>query len=174
MVNLSWLDASTRRMLKFLLNVPRTPNANASNPQPSYPAKTLCKLKVRHPPIITPIPTLSPPQRLILRPPHLPRLRIRVALKFRLSPLSYIRMELFSVAFYTGAELLSALRSSFGDMVVRLGRMGRLIDFGGTPRCAERSCRRFLQLLEALLLLFWKAWWGWSWLECGEVASGVG
>jgi hypothetical protein len=68
-------------------------------------------LKIRNPPIITPIPL--PPQRLILRPAHLARLGINIALELRRRTPPHIRVELV------------ALWDWFG---VPAARVGRLID----------------------------------------------
>lgn len=80
------LTSHTSRCLFFVLPPPLVLSSfrlclylNVLLKSSSVPPKR--RLKVRHPAIIAPIPLPTPPQRLILRPSHLARLGIRIALE---------------------------------------------------------------------------------------------
>jgi len=77
--------------------------------------------KVRHPPVITPIPTISPPQRFVLRPTNLSRLGVDIALEFRWCTSSHVGMKLFALF-----DLLAILKPHLYPRLWR--RVGRLVD----------------------------------------------
>lgn len=108
---------------------------------------------------------MPPPQRLILRPTDLSRLRIDVALKLRRRAAPQIRMQLLALSRRLDSNRLfgPGIRSRrLVDPRLRLGRGGGcrgggVGGGGGGFGCAEGACARFLQLLEYLLLFFWEA-----------------
>lgn len=103
---------------------------------------------------------MPPPQRLILRPTDLSRLRIDVALKLRRRAAPQIRMQLLALSRRLDPNRLlgPGIRSRrLVDLRLRLGRGGGCRGCGvggggGGFGCAEGARARFLQLLEYLLL----------------------
>ena len=80
---------ASHRTPKYAVSPSHTSSNTQNVPRPH--------LKVRNPPIVTPIRSPSPSQWLILRPPRLPRLRVPVPLKFRLGASPHISMQFLSI-----------------------------------------------------------------------------
>jgi hypothetical protein len=80
-------------------------------------------LKIRNPPIITPIRLTTPPQRIILRPAHLPCFRINISFKLRWCTSSHIWVKLLALSRFT-----TTLRTTSTTAARRVG-IRRLVDF---------------------------------------------
>lgn len=106
-------------------------------------------LKIRHSPIVAPIPLAPPPQRLVLGPAHLPRPRVLLALELGRRALAHPRAEGagrdggFGLLFHLGCR---------GGHVARGGYGGGRGHGGGGGGGVVRGQGRFGGALQALEL----------------------
>ena len=133
----------------------------------SFPLPRHNPSKISNPPIIAPIPPplpTPPPQRLILRPPHLPRLRIDLPFKLRRRAPPHIRMKLLALLDLLAVlepDRLALRRAWRGGGVWGLVDLHAQVGCGGWWRgffgLAECSSGLLLQLLEQLLFFLGQA-----------------